>query len=311
MIRTRRIAAAAAAGVFTLTFAGAAFAVSDGNYNPEDQRCSGQAEDTVNGDVAEPDCQTVTLYVSDGRGAGHELARVGVMQTPEGQFGHDVRTETNPGFYNQNDDSFIDPTTGMRVYFGADDNLDGGEHDGSTNAAHHGPSDGGGVQFNATPGGAEAWFAALTAGDAQYLFTHHAPVDAGVGSCADGICENVQTQRRTIHQGTGDGSRNAADYEGKEWDPKGCGGSIDESKCGPGGIAAWDAKEGEVHADPGVSVYEDPDPQGSPIGPYPLVGAYAGSCGVIVGGQSGMPAAPASPVTNGAGQVDAANPACD
>jgi hypothetical protein len=59
-----------------------------------------------------------------------------------------------------------------------------------------------------------------------------------------------------------------------------------------------------VYAEPGVTVYEDPDPQGSPVGPqqlYPLPAAYAGTCGVAAGG--GLVQAPKSPVTNSAGQL--------
>jgi hypothetical protein len=59
-----------------------------------------------------------------------------------------------------------------------------------------------------------------------------------------------------------------------------------------------------VYAEPGVVVYEDPDPQASPALPnqlYPLPAAYVGTCGVAAGG--GAAKAPASPVTNKAGQV--------
>ena len=55
---------------------------------------------------------------------------------------------------------------------------------------------------------------------------------------------------------------------------------------------------------PGIQVYEDPDPEGSPLGPYPIPSAYAGTCGVVAGG--GPLAAPASPLTNDAGQIDLA-----
>jgi hypothetical protein len=65
---------------------------------------------------------------------------------------------------------------------------------------------------------------------------------------------------------------------------------------------SWHDQVGTVYAEPGVQVYEDPDPEGSPIGPYPLPGAYAGTCGVLVGG--GPINAPASPVTSSAGQLD-------
>jgi hypothetical protein len=50
-----------------------------------------------------------------------------------------------------------------------------------------------------------------------------------------------------------------------------------------------------------VQVYEDPNPEGSPIGPYPLPALYVGTCGVVFGG--GQVQMPASPITNGAGQV--------
>ena len=67
-------------------------------------------------------------------------------------------------------------------------------------------------------------------------------------------------------------------------------------------IFSWNDRVGTVYAEPGVQVYEDPDPEGSPIGPYPLPAAYAGTCGVVLGG--GPITAPASPVTNSAGQLD-------
>jgi hypothetical protein len=60
------------------------------------------------------------------------------------------------------------------------------------------------------------------------------------------------------------------------------------------------AEAKNVVAEPGVVVYGDPDPQASPIGPYPLPAAYVGTCGVTLGG--GQAQAPASPATNSAGQ---------
>jgi hypothetical protein len=46
-------------------------------------------------------------------------------------------------------------------------------------------------------------------------------------------------------------------------------------------LAYWHKQSGDVYVNPGVQVYEDPNPAGSPIGPYPLPGAYAGTCGVV------------------------------
>ena len=56
-----------------------------------------------------------------------------------------------------------------------------------------------------------------------------------------------------------------------------------------------------MYAEPGIQIYEDPDPQGSPIGPwYPIPAFYVGTCGLIVGG--GQMAMPESPFTNKGGQ---------
>ena len=56
-----------------------------------------------------------------------------------------------------------------------------------------------------------------------------------------------------------------------------------------------------MYAEPGIQIYEDPDPQGSPIGPsYPIPAFYVGTCGLIVGG--GQMTMPSSPFTNKAGQ---------
>ncbi|HKA14234.1 MAG TPA: hypothetical protein VKH41_04385 [Myxococcota bacterium] len=37
---------------------------------------------------------------------------------------------------------------------------------------------------------------------------------------------------------------------------------------------------------PGLNVYEDPDPQASPLGPSPLPALSLGTCGFICGGGS-------------------------
>ena len=197
----------------------------------------------------------------------------------------------------------FDPATGLRVYFGADDNLSSGEHDSSA-LIGDGPSDGGGVQVNVRPDTLDAWLDAVAVGDTLYLLHHPLPlVDAGVGACADGICLSLQTVQRVAFAGTDDGERAVADYEGKAWDPETCAGPSDtEADCGPGGILAWVAQEGVTTVEPGLQIYEDPSPEGSPIGPYPLPALYVGTCGVILGGGP-LLAVPASPLTNGAGQL--------
>ena len=268
--------------------------VSDGNYRASRQGCTGHADDSDHPDRVEQGCQSLTANVSDG--SGHEPFRAGTQQTPDGTGAGAPTTSGDP--------SGFDPTTGVRVYFGADDNLDNGEHD-SSEQIGDGPSDGGAVVFNVTPDSLGVWLGALTAGDTQYVFTHPVPlVDAGFGSCADGACESVQTQQRTAYQGDNKkASRDAANYDGHQWDPETCAGPSDtKADCGPGGIKHWQKQDGAVHVEPGAQVYEDPNPEGSPIGPYPLPGVYAGTCGVIAGGGT-LPSAPASPITNGAGQI--------
>ena len=292
--RRRRLVATTFVGIFILSGAGAAVAgVSDGGYRPARQHCSGHADDTDRGATTEDGCRSAILSVSDGK--GNEPVWTGTQQTPDGTQVHQADTHADP--------KGVDPTSGAGVYFGADDNLDSGEHD-SASEIGDGPSDGGAIQANVDPASLPAWIAALKANDSQYLLTHPIPlIDGGAGGCADGICVSVQSQRRIAYQGGGTGERDAADYTGKTWDPESCGGpSADEASCGPGGILAWHDKEGTVYVEPGVQIYEDPNPEGSPIGPYPLPGAYVGTCGVTAGGGT-LPAAPASPVTNGAGQV--------
>lgn len=280
--------------VATLSMGGAALAgVSDGNYRPERQGCTGHADDAAEPDRVEEGCQNATLNLRDGN--GDEAFRVGTQQTADGEA-VDPTPQVTSGS--------MDPSTGAFLYFGADDNLDDGEHDSSSQIGD-GPSDGGAIVAELDPASVALWVAALQAGDLPYLLTHPLPLlVVGTGACADGICASVQSQRHLAYQGGDpDKERDVADYEGKQWDPETCGGPSDtEADCGEGGILAWHNQEGSVYVEPGVQVYEDPNPEGSPIGPYPLPGFYAGTCGVVAGGGA-APAAPDSPVTNEAGQA--------
>ena len=197
---------------------------------------------------------------------------------------------------------------GLNVYLGADDNLDAGEHDGvdskyGTNKAVNGPSDGGAVTAHVSPSQATT---------APSLSNPVPVAGASMGMCADNICAEGTTQRQTIYQG-GDKSRtrDAANYEGKKWDPEACssGSPQDEQQCDDPNTATTEtmndwrkAEAGNVYAEPGVQVYGDPDPQSSPIGPYPLPGQYVGTCGVVYTPVDGSPP-PAGAPTNSAGQV--------
>ena len=293
----RRLITVLALVALVLAIAGTAVAVSDGDYDYEKQHCTGNANNSDQEKQTEEGCHTATGTVSDGR--GREYGGVGVQQQPDGSNpSFDDVTVWGPG------EGAYHPVGGAHLYFGADDNLDNGEHD-SSEQVDNGPSDGGGIQLNVTPESVAKWVAALQARDRGYLLTHPLPlVDAGFGACADGLCFSVQTQRRVAFQG-GDKKkhRDVSNYEGKQWDPESCSGPDDKAKdCGGKPLKSWDDKEGTTYVEPGVQVYEDPDAQASPIGPYPLPAAYAGTCGVIAGGGK-APVAPASPVTNKAGQV--------
>ncbi len=302
MQRSSKVAVAVLAGLVVVGTSGiAAHAMSDGVYTPRDQRCSEEANDTANESTREDGCQNLTVHLDNG---DWEIVRAGTLQTPEGTFVHELVVD---GDF---DVSQIDPTQGARVYFGADDNLDRGEHDGASGIGN-GPSDGGGIHVGIDPASLQTWVD--HAGDPGYLQAHPIPiVSFAMGECADGICSAVTTERRVAYQGGDEDShRDAADYDDVRWDPESCAGPSqtsadcdDPTTAEAEDISSWNDQVGTVYVEPGVQVYEDPDPEGSPIGPYPLPGAYAGTCGVIVGGGP-VPAGPDSPVTNGAGQVDA------
>jgi hypothetical protein len=288
------------AATLVLTCGGVARAVSDGQYSYEKQHCSAFADNYTTSDSFEEGCHSLEFSIADGN--DNEWFSYGYQQTSDGNsvdpFSPVIDGDPNGG----------DPTTGLKLYFGADDNLDNGEHD-SSPLVDNGPSDGGGIQFNVSPESVAVWAAALAGADTAYLLTHPLPlVDTGAGACADGLCFAATSQERTAYQGTGTNDHPVYDYSGKTWDPESCAGPSDtEADCsdssGTHDITYWEAQDGRVTTEPGVQVYEDPDPQGSPIGAYPLPAAYAGTCGVTVGG--GPLQAPASPATNDAGQLHA------
>jgi len=99
---------------------------------------------------------------------------------------------------------------GLLMYFGANDGLDNGEHDGfdgctstkqpncatigntNTDGAIDGPSDGGAIVLGVTPQYASN---TPTAANPEGL------VNFSFGACADGICFGSATQRTTVYQG--------------------------------------------------------------------------------------------------------------
>lgn len=294
-----------------------AVAVSSGGYDPAKQGCSPSADDSYHPNYTEKGCYSATLQIT---GATHRYVLVGVPQTPNGTNANAVvlcldftgtakcAKVDKDGFTPLPDEKGtpIDPQSGeLHAYFGADDNLDTGEHDGSEQI-ENGPSDGGSIVANVTPLSALDWLTRVTGGDTQFLFTHPLPgADLGFGGCADGLCFSVQTQRRVAYKAGGKHpkTRDAANYDGHTWDPPACAGPTDTVKdCGGHTMAWWHKHNQTTYVEPGLQIYEDPDPQGSPEGPYPIPALYIGTCGFVAGGGVAPPF-PASPITNKSGQL--------
>lgn len=278
------------AGALVLGTGGAAMAISDGNYGADKQHCPGNANNSDHPDSAPEGCRAanVAVYTGDEYNRSNEVASAGVGQEPAGVDGDPRSIPHEPEGNGPGTGAAAHAADGLHVYFGADDNLDFGEHD-SSDQVNNGPSDGGAIQLDVSPALLEAWLDALTAGNAATLLTSPVPlVSFGTGACADGVCFAAATSRRTAFAGGSEGERNVANYDGKQWDPETCSGPKDQqADCGGRKLAEWNKDERTTHVEPGVTVFEDPDAQGSPAGPiYPIPGAYAGTCGVVLGGGS-------------------------
>lgn len=311
----RRFALPLAAAIITAIGA-PAYAVSSGGYSSAKQGCTPNADNSDHPNRVEKYCYALTLQIAD---AKHTYVLIGVPQT---------KNNSNPSYIDTCLDftgtmqclrtgkagasqftrkgTPIDPGSAqLHVYFGADDNLDSGEHD-SSEQVSNGPSDGGAIVANIDPLSASKWIANVQKGGQAYLLTHPLPAaDAGFGACADGLCFSVQTQRRVAYKAGGKHpkQRDVSNYDGHTWDPITCAGPTDKPKqCGGHPLSYWHKRNQTAYVEPGVQIYEDPDPQGSPEGPYPLPAIYVGTCGLIAGG--GMaPKFPASPFTNKSGQL--------
>jgi hypothetical protein len=343
-MRARGLAVIAAAVV--AASAGSAFGVSDGNYSPRPMHCSGAANNVESPKRAEPGCHNGTITISDGAGheyfgigvvqtaAGEEGVVPGGLPFDvfsnihefdwwydfgDGctRYTFDVKEPAPPEggpcpWVNRRAPNYSgrpvapDPSKGLRIYMGFDDNMAGGEHD-SSELINNGPSDGGAIRLELDPASVSRWLEEFAAANPAYLLTHPLPAgDFGVGFCVDGICMSAQTQRRVAYRGGAHSQRHVANYEGKRWDPEGCSGNDDGSKgnhcddpkkAKSQDIRHWHGQDGTVYVEPGVQIYEDPDPQASPLGPYPLPALYIGPCGVVIGGGPGAQMPP-SPFTN-------------
>jgi hypothetical protein len=231
-----------------------------------------------------------------------------------------------------------DAATNQQVYFGADDNLDNGEHDGVNPTDYHGkdrrvadgPSDGGAIQANTHLQGSASDPASLVAKNVDPSDMHDPlrAADAGTGACADGLCAGADTSRRKAYQG---GCTRCADQSvyndqnSTNWRSPDCnaGSTANQNDCGAnwksgseqGNIYQPYSERGAYYTDPGVFVYEDPDPQASPLTSgvlqYPICELYAGTMGVWVCSQQVAPSpgaagAPAQPAQQkGAGTSSA------
>jgi hypothetical protein len=210
--------------------------------------------------------------------------------------------------------------THLKLYFGADDGLDTGEHDepngkDGTKTEQNGPSDGGAIVLTWHPMAVSQWLPRVLTGlehaNLAPLARNPLPfLSTGFGACADGICISAQSRRTESLRGGGGGgkSRDVYDYQGKTFDPYTCSGASvpAEKQCHDATHKNEDAflkaEAKHVYLEPGIQLFEDPDPNGSPLLPtYPLPAIYLGSCGVTIGG--GPLKLPASPLTNSAGQL--------
>jgi hypothetical protein len=187
------------------------------------------------------------------------------------------------------------------VYFGADDNLDIGEHDGVDPSNGHdkkvsdGPSDGGALQVNLHPQGSASDPTSLLSNvSATNLHQPLGAADATGAGCADGLCAGADTQRRKMYQGGCGSCADQAVYDDQnttDWRSPDCnsGSTQNQNDCGQnwqsgneqGDISQPYQRRGAYYDDPGVFVYEDPDPQSSPVLPfYPICELYVGTEGV-------------------------------
>ena len=251
---------------------------------------------------------------------GADVSADGAPAQHVGYGGNSDRTWTNPQAGNLAD--------GVTLYFGSDDNLDFGEHDHSTEG-YPGPSDGGSWEIDVRPAQLAVWVSHVTSGDLVYLSHNPVPVaNFHLGMGADGHDAAITTNQRTVYQGSCQPSkknpcpaRDAADYQGMKWDPSTCAGPSDSAadctyNYNPKkpntwtDLGWWDSHRGTTYAEPGVQVYEDPDPQGSPEPDqtWPQPAAAVTTCGVYAGG--GAADLSGAPATNDAGQVQAENPNC-
>jgi hypothetical protein len=369
--RTRAIGIVTSAAMalslgMTVVGGGRSFAVSDGHYRYWENGCSGSADNSTSPTSTQPGCKNLIFTVFDD--GGHEYFGAGIPQTADGTAANEMDFWADPGLgkdvswtlsasgglsgvsIGASTQPAANPASGLKVYFGADDNLDVGEHD-SSGYVNNGPSDGGGIVVNVSPVTAAAWVSALRAADLPALLVKPVPFNGGMGACADGFCISINATRKLAYRGLNTSiHRDAADYvwsngQNQIWKPYNCAGPSDGSDgsnvcdvpamhkqlgaanpCyninGYMTLACWNQINGAVWVEPGVQIYEDPDPQASPglidtafsangilpqvysqSDPDPWPAIYAGTCGIVIGGgPNSEPTHLTLPGTNTAGQ---------
>lgn len=182
------------------------------------------------------------------------------------------------------------PPKEVHIYNGADDNLESGEHDGVPEGENgedrdlaNGPSDGGAIRVDVTPN---------TDDPSQNVgsdpMTDPLPAAyAGIGMCVDGICMTTATRERRVYDGGQDdnGGRLYLDNADED-DFKDDGDACDyrnENDC----VRTIRDSQQDFYAHPGITIYDDPDPQDSSLGfPGESGTTHVGTGGVKILGSS-------------------------
>lgn len=342
---------------FLVAVAGTSYAMSDGNYDPDDMGCKqeGNAFDPANDPDgthdphASPDhCQA--LRIGAGTDANPKFVRVGLDHEEPGPGGfagghnphHGTAYVGSPGeeilqvhygtgitqailvdvlFFGPGEDGPLsddhdqpeleieqmnpdnaehidqNPPNELHVFFGADDNLESGEHDGvpeqnceddgaggeicydNTDLAN-GPSDGGEIRLDVTPNQDDP-AANIDPGNPDNV----APAAyAGMGACVDGICFNAGTGERQVYDGGQPGTVYLDDATADDYKDTDDYCSYDnEGNC----VREVHDQQQDFYSRPGINIYADPDPQDSSLGPFDgSTNTHVGTGGIKILGVS-------------------------
>lgn len=345
------------AAAFLVAVAGTSYAMSDGNYDPEDMGCKqeGNAFDPANDPDGEHDphanpdrCQAARIGA--GTDANPTFVRVGLDHEEPGSGGfagghnphHGTAYLGSPGeeilevhygtgitqaipvdvlFFGPGEDGPLsddhdspelemkqfdpdnagqidkNPPKEAHAFFGADDNLESGEHDGipeqnceddgiggeicyqNTDLAN-GPSDGGEIRLDVAPDQDDP-ASNVDPGNPDNV----APTTyAGTGACVDGICLNAGTGERQVYDGGQDGTVYLDDATADDYKDTDDYCSYDnEGNC----VREVHDQQQDFGSRPGVNVYADPDPQDSSLGPFDgSTNTHIGTGGVKIFGVS-------------------------